>query len=235
MSVVPSDHDLLYHGDEIQPLGSIKGLTNRPTTIQINMNDLFLCKKNTNRLATGLYDIYRETGKSCTYAKFHQLITLLQKKFVKENVLETYTMAEEQAIGYNDYVAALRVINDDFYKMVYNYFEWDYYNPFKHDIEVGPNDDRKLKKSAEIMPEDYGTLNVWREQITSSLNRQFRNNNKVQPWVVGIHTRHYDRSNQGLRHGDSDEASLETPIYSYDMSKPRKTVLNYKTEDWFGV
>ena len=78
-------------------------------------------------------------------------------------------------------------------------------------------------------------MELWREQFTSVLNRQFRNNNKIPAYHVGIHTRHFDRGNEGLRYNNPDRSSLETPIYGYDMSRISDSVCNYKQDDWFGV
>jgi hypothetical protein len=230
-----SQHDLLYHPEQVQPLGSRKGVLNKPTKIRIDLPDLFLSNSNFANLHQALYAIYQQNGGKSQFDKFGKLIKLLQHKFVKENDLNAYCTAEWQATGNNNYVDALRTINLDFHKNVYKYFKWNVYNPFHDDIEVGPNDARILKKSAEIMPEDFGTLDVWREQFTTVLNRQFRDNNRIPAYRTGIQTRNYDRGNEGLRFNDPDRSSLETPIYGYDMSRINKTVCNYKEEEWYGL
>jgi hypothetical protein len=230
-----SKFDLLHQPELVQPLGSRKGVLNKPTNLRIDLPDLFLSNSNFNNLHTALYTIYQQNGGKSPYGKFGELTKLLQKKFVKENNLNAYCTAEWQATGTNNYVDALKMINSDFHKMVYKYFAWNIYNPFHDSIEVGPNDDRVLKKSAEIRPEDFGTLDLWREQFTTVLNRQFRDNNRIPAYRTGIQKRHYDRGNEGLRSNNPDRASLETPIYGYDMSRISDTVLNYKDSEWFGL
>jgi hypothetical protein len=229
-----SRSDLLNNPELVQPLGSRKGVLNKPTELTIDLNDLFLSASNSARLKHNLYTIYHQNGGKSTRAKFYQLVELLQMKFAKNNKLNEYITAEADVTGFNNYVEALKTINNDFHKMVYNYLQWNVYNPFKDDIEVGPSDDRRMKKSAEIMPEDFGTLDVWREQFSQVLNRQFRNNNRIPVYRASIHARHYDRSNEGLQFNDPDRASLENPIYGYDMSRIKGAVCNYKSEDWFG-
>jgi hypothetical protein len=229
-----SQYDLLYHPNEVQPIGSRKGVLNKPTHIVIDLEELFLSSANTNNLHASLHAIYKQNGGKGTFAKFGQLIKLLQKKFVKENRLQDYNTAESQATGINNYVDALRAINNDFHKLVYRYFKWNMYNPYKDDIEVGPNDNRILKKSSEIMPEDFNTLDVWREQFTLVLNRQFRDCNRIPVHRVGLHSRHIDRGNEGLRENDAERSSLETPIYGYDMTNINDTLCNYKQEEWYG-
>lgn len=226
--------DLMRGGDDIQPLGSRKGVLNKPTPLHIDLNDLFVSSSNTAMLQHGLYNVYTQNGGKAPRAKLFHLITLLQRKFMKDNILADYQTAEAGATGFNNYVEALRAINNDFTKMVYGYFRWNVYNPYKDDIEVGPSDHREVKKSAEIMPEDFGTLDLWREQFTQVLNRQFRDGNRIPVYRSSIHTRHFDRGNEGLAQNDPDRASLENPIYGYDMKRIAGSVLNYKSEEWFG-
>lgn len=229
-----TQYDLLYRPQDVQPLGSRKGVLNKPTEIKIDLNELFLSSSNKNLLHTALHTIYTQNGGKSSFKKFGQIVPLLQKKFSRENRLNDYVTAEWQATGMNNYIDALKAINSDFHKFVYKYFKWNVYNPYHDDIEVGPSDDRVIKKSSEIMAEDFGTLDVWREQFTTALNRQFRNNNQFPAYRTGIHSRHIDRGNEGLRDNDPDRASLETPIYGYDMNRVQDTVCNYKSEGWFG-
>lgn len=229
-----SQYDLLYRPNDVQPLGSRKGVLNKPTEVKIDLQELFLSSSNTNTLHASLHAIYQQNGGKAGFAKFGQLVKLLQKKFVKDNRLQDYNTAESQATGMNNYVDALRAINNDFHKLVYKYFKWNMYNPYHDDIEVGPNENRTLKKSAEIMPDDFGTLDVWREQFTLVLNRQFRDCNRIPAYRTGIHSRHIDRGNEGLRDNDPDRSSLETPIYAYDMTRINDTVCNYKQDEWYG-
>ncbi len=230
-----SRHDLMHRPQDVQPLGSRKGVLNKPTELKIDLEELFLSESNAKLLHASLHIIYQQNGGKAGFAKFGKLVRLLQRKFARENTLRDYYTAEWQATGTNNYVDALKAINNDFHKLVYTYFKWNMYNPYHDNIEVGPNEDRTFKKSAEIMPEDFGTLEVWREQFTNVLNRQFRNNNQVPVHRVGLHARHFDRGNEGLRENDVDRASLETPIYAYDMSRIGDTVCNYKSDEWFGV
>lgn len=230
-----SKADLLFNPQNVQPLGSRKGVLNKPTIVPLDIKEIFLSNKNTNLLLYGLYDVYTQNGGKSSQLKFEQLLRLLQRKFVKKNDLYSYCSAEWQATGYNNYVEALKAINNDFTKDTYKYFKWNLYNPFKDDIEVGPSDDRRKIKSAEIMPEDFGTLDLWREQFSQVLNRQFRNGNRIPVHQTSIHTRNYDRGNEGLRDGNSDRASLETPIYGYDMDRVKLQIDNYKSDSWYGL
>ena len=228
-------HDFLYNPQNVQPLGSRKGVLNKPTNIKLDLNEIFISKKNTNLLLSGLFDVYTQNGGKEPRHKFEIVINLLQRKFMTFDNLNDYCTAEWQTTGFNNYVESLRAINNTFTKYVYTYFKWNIYNPFKDDIEVGPNDDRKKIKSAEIMPDDFGTLDVWREQFSQVLNRQFRDNNRIPVYRTSIQTRHYDTTNEGLRENNPDRASLETPIYGYDMSNIKANIDNYKSESWYSM
>ncbi len=229
-----SKYDLLCRPELVQPLGTRKGVLNKPTNIIIDLKELFLSSINSNNLNASLYAIYKQNGGKANSGTFAKLIQLLQKKFVKDNVLEDYNTAESQATGINNYVDALRAINLDFHKLVYRYFKWNIYNPFHDDIEVGPSENRTIKKSAEIMPEDFGTLDLWREQFTMVLNRNFRDCNRIPAYRTGIHSRHIDRANEGLRENNPDRSSLETPVYGYDMTRINDSLCNYKQDEWYG-
>jgi hypothetical protein len=195
---------------------------------------MFLGQSNTNKLQYQLYQIYQENGGKSSKAKLYKLISLLQQKFVKENNLTNYIAIEADVVGFNDYVEALKTINADFKKMVFNYFSWNSYNPYKDDLLVGSAGDRRTIKSAEIQADDFGTLDTWREQFVQVLNRNFRDNNRIPVYRTSIHTRHYDRGNDGLQHDNPDHASLVNPVRGYDMSRIGDSAVNYKSEEWFG-
>jgi hypothetical protein len=74
------------------------------------------------------------------------------------------------------------------------------------------------KKYEELMASDIPQLDVWAETGTDVYNNNFRYKNKIPAWQRTMNTRHYDRTNDGLKDGCSDRASLENPIRGYDMS-----------------
>lgn len=230
-----SQKDLLFHPSDVQPLGSVKGVLNKPTNIKINLLELFHSDDNTNLVSTSLYAIYRQNGGKCGRSKFRELIPLLMKKFSASNNLHGYETVEAQTTGVNNYVEALRAINKDFQKYCYKYFKWNIANPFNDEVEVGPSDKRTWKKPYELRPDDHMTLDLWREQFTQVLNRNFRDNNRIPVYRTSIHTRHFDRSNEGLLENNPDRASLENPVRGYDMSQIEKGIFNYKDNSWWEI
>lgn len=227
--------DLMLRPEQVQPLGTIKGIRNKPTNIKIDIKDLFMSDSNQNMLKHNLYTIYQQNGGKQLRSAFNKFITQLSKRFVLDNNLYTYETAEAQATGYNNYTEVLRTINRDYHAVCYKFFSWNTANPFQDNVVVGPSDRRVLKKGYELTPEDHGTLDVWREQFTQVLNAQFRDNNRIPVHRQSIHTRHYDRSNEGLQHNDADRSSLETPVYGYDMSQIYKNLDKYSATDWYSM
>jgi hypothetical protein len=228
-------HDLMYNPHLVQPLGSHKGALNKPTPVKIDIYELFLSNENVTVLCNNLHQVYQQNGGQSTRDKFRKLVLLLQHKFIKSADLYQYDLADRDVLGRYSYVEILRAINEDFSKMVYNYFKWNVYNPFHDLVDVGNGSSvcRRLKKGDELQPEDYGTLDLWRNQITQVSNKNFRDNNKIPVYRAGLHTRNYDRSNEGLKY-DTDLSSMENQIHGYDMKEIRKSVCNYKSDEWFG-
>lgn len=230
-----SEKDFLLHPEELQPLGSRKGVLNKPTPLHIDIVKLFLYPGNSATLRYSLFSVYQQNGGKGREDRFAKLIVLLQRKFARENKLHEYIPAEFQAVGYINYVDALGAINQDFIKFVYKYFKWNVFNPYHDDIEVGPWEARVLKKSEDITADDFGTLDLWREQTVLTMNKFYRDGNKIPAYRTGIHARHYDRDNEGFSFSDPDRSSLEAPIYGYDMGQICKDIGKYKKKEWWSV
>lgn len=227
--------DLMLRPEQVQPLGTFKGIRNKPTVIKIDLKKLFLSDANQNLLKTNLFTIYQQNGGKQPRAAFYKFIKQLSNRFVLDNDLNAYETAEAQATGFNNYTEALKAINNDYHKVCYKFFSWNIANPFRDKVTVGPSDRRVLKQGYDLSHEDHGTLDVWREQFTQVLNAQFRDNNRIPVYRQSIHTRHYDRGNEGLQHNDADRSSLETPIYGYDMSQIYKNLDKYSKTEWYSM
>ncbi|NDB85391.1 MAG: hypothetical protein EB127_22215, partial [Alphaproteobacteria bacterium] len=147
--------------------------------------------------------------------------------------LNLYTTIEGSATGLINYVEVLRSINEHFSKFVHNYFKWNVYNPFHDLVEVSnpASGNRYLKKGSEMTPDDYGTLDLWRNQITQVSNKNFRNNNKIPAYQAGLHTRNYDRGNEGLKY-DEDQSSMENHIHGYDIDTQSTVIADKINDAW---
>jgi hypothetical protein len=230
-----SHDDLMYRPELVQPIGTLKGIRNKPTDIKINLNHLFRTSDNQNLLYVSLYKVYRQNGGKQNKDVFREFVQSKANEFAKNNDLNSYTSAEFQATGFNNYSECLKAINNAFIKECYKYFKWNNYNPVRTDVMVGPHDNRVLKPGYDLTADDHGTLDLWREQFTQLLSSQFRNNNRIPIYQASLHTRHFERGNEGLRNNDPDRASLETPIYGYDMNQIYKNLDKYKETSWYSM
>jgi hypothetical protein len=212
-----------------------KDYLNTSTEIYIDIVNLFTSKQNRKLLCNNLHVIYAQNGGKSSIYKFYYVCNLLIDKFVKENNLYEFEFADEQATCLDNYVEKLKIINKTFIKECYKHFQWDIFNPFHDKIEVGVHGRRSLKKMHELTPDDHLTLDLWREQSTHVSNKNFKDNNKIPTYRASLHTRHFDKSNEGLRENDPNRSSLETPIYGYDMSEIYKGLDNYKSESWYSM
>jgi hypothetical protein len=230
-----SRDDLLLSPELVQPLGTHKGVRNKPTEIHVDLNALFLFEGNETLLHTSLLKVYRQNGGHAPAKKVRAFISKLMRKFAKSRDLNDYVSIEAQATGYSNYAECLRAINNDFTHEFYKYMPWNAYNPVREKIEVGPTEFRVLKKGYELRPEDYGTLDLWREQVVQLRDSVYRDGNKIPFYQATVCSRHYDKSNEGLRCGSADRASLETPVYGYDMTQIYKQLDKWKSDDWFSM
>jgi hypothetical protein len=233
-----SEHDLIENPEQFQPLGSVKSIINRPFPIQFDRLDLyplFISDFNTELLSNNLFKIHQQNGGQSNCDKFIKLVPKLMEEFMKNRNLNDYDNVETPATTFKDWAQILHTINYDFIKFSYKYFKWNEFNPFQNKIQVGKSGERKYKKMYELMPDDHGTIDVWREKSIIFKNENFRNNNRLPAYQTTLHTRHYDLSNEGLRDGsNSDRASLENFQRGFNMNTVYDQIDNYRDSDWWG-
>jgi hypothetical protein len=232
-----SKKDLMERPEELQPLGSFKGVNNQPSFpfIDLDLYELFNSDGNRLFLADNLYKIHQQNGGRSTTEKITLLVPKLMAEFCRNKNVRGYDVAETNATSQKNWSAILKAINHDFIKHCYKHFKWNNFNPFREYILVGENGKRRYKKFQDLMPDDYGTLDLWREQFIQINNNQFRDNNAIPTYRTGIQTRNYDTGNEGLREGDRDRASLENYQRRFDMSTIVQAIDNYRDRDWFGM
>jgi len=202
---------------------------NIETHIYVDLNELFTSSNNIQYMIDTLHLTYRENGGRANKAQFAPFV-IRQAHIFAQKDLNEYQTAEINATGYNNYVDALRAINADFTALCHKYFSWNEFNPFKATYEVGQQHCRVLKKGYEFNADDHGTLDVWHDQMTQILNRNFRDNNEVPNYRRHLNTRHYSRESEGLRTTPA-RASLEDKPRGYDMQDIYD--IKYKSEDFY--
>lgn len=208
---------------------SKKYLTNRVSTnpfTDVDLNKLFFLPSNLHRLHHDFNRIAHSNGNKC---RDYDFIVQCAEQFAAKD-LNKYKMAEEGTSIIN-WVETLKAINQDFMKYLYTYIKWNSFLPTRMWLNV--NDVQK--KAHCLLTEDYNELDVWRNQEVKRVNSMFRYNNMIPPWQYTMHIRHPDKSNEGFHHDDYRRASLETPLYSYDMSTIHKTLDKWEDVEWFGM
>ena len=232
-----TESDYMNNPDLMQPLGTVKGVVNKPTFITQNLNTLFYSKQNLRQLHKKLYAEYcKDTNAKKTEREFANFFLKQVDCFKARGNLNNYVTVEFQATEFNNIHLALETINADFSAECRKYFPYQTHNPFKVDYEVGSLEEKVLKKGFDLSHTDMQTLDMWRASITNVSNGIYRDNNKIPIYRRSLHMRHIDRSNEGLRANNPDRASVENFIpQRYNMDKIKNTHLNYKDEKWFGL
>ncbi len=233
-----SHHDLILNPEQYEPLGSYKSVRNKAcsaSAVAIDIVAVFLSESNRQLLTRSLYSIQRQNGGSSTLPQLRMVVKELASDFAKKNNLYRYETVDVEATGIVDWVEVLRAVNGDFIRHCYRYMRWNAFVPFREWIETGPADDRRQKRMTDLMADDIPTLDLWRVQETQRSNQMFRYNNKIPIWQTAMHTRNYDTDNEGLRNDTADRASLEAPIYGYDMQPITSQIDRWKHKEWHGM
>jgi len=87
-------------------------------------------------------------------------------------------------------------------------------NVFKENVESGII----KRRPDELTAEEIKNVDVWEPIENYTDNSKFRRNNKFRVWQTSVHNRHYDRSNEGLQHRNSNVSSRTVPQRGYDMT-----------------
>jgi hypothetical protein len=229
---------LLFEPENFEPLGSVKSVLNYPSFpsfVNVDIVELFLSTPNMQLMSESLYKIHRQNGGTTTLHKMSALTPLLAQKFVKRNDIKQYIPVDIEATEQIDWVEILKTVNNNFAKFCYDYMSWNAFNPYRSWIECGPTEDRKQKRMQDLTAADIPTLDLWRTQEVQRINSAFRFNNSIPFWQYTMNTRFYDKSNEGLRNDTADRASLDVPIYGYDMSEIHNLTDKWMKEEWFGI
>lgn len=216
------------------PFKTINNKLSTQTFVNIDIGKLFYSEGNKLLLANHLFIIHQQNGGRSTLTKFQSLTPRLMKEFNKTKDIYEYSMAECQANKMQNWSAILKQINADFTKFCYKFFKWNRFVPTREYALVGPSDKRVYKRFQDLRPEDYGTLDFWREQQIQITNAKQRDNNQIPHYRATIHVRNYDRSNEGFA-----ETKERTSLENFQRSLDTKTVFdiidNYHSEGWFGM
>ncbi len=230
--------ELIKNPEKYSPLGSHKAVYNKETSpnfARLDVETLFRSKPNQTMLARSLYRVNINNGGVSKLEKFVELVPIAQKEFCMRNDISQYQLAEEESDELRDWAELLRVVNNDFTKFCYNYLKWNHFNPFRARIDVGPLGNRVSKKYSDLMAADIPTIDIYADYNIERNNKQYWLENKIPTWRASIHTRNFDRDNEGLRNGDPDRASLDVFQRSFNMEKVESLIDKWTSKDWWGI
>jgi len=214
--------ELIENPEKYKPLGSVKSAFNKEhnnTFTNVDIKSLFLSEPNIKMISCKIYKKNRHDGGRSDYYKILELTRYLLPSFLNKYNIYEFESVEDVSTGNINWAGILRVINNLFTKYVMLYFKGNNFVPTREWAEVGAYGERKQKKFNELTAEDMNTIDLWQEQEVQVFNGSYRNNNEIPFWQKTMHNRHYDRSNDGLTHINSDRSSLDNFIHhSYDMS-----------------
>lgn len=232
-----SQKALLFDSDKYHPLGSLKSVFNVPSEqdfVSVNMVRVFLCDRNMSLMSKSLHNIHLNNGGKSPIAKFNKLVPLLAKQFISTRDLSQYQSVEYESTGFNNHVDLLKSINSEFQKYCYSYLRWNAFVPTRAWTEVGPSDDRKQKRMSELTADDIPTIDIWQQQEISVMSKFFRDNNRIPIHQHRMHTRHYDRGNDGLK-AEPDRASLDNFQRGFKMDSIYAGLDKWTNDGWFGM
>jgi hypothetical protein len=226
-----SYRELIENPEKFQPLSShksVKNLANEPDYTNVDIKAVFFSNHNRTALAQNLYVISQNNGSHVSYKKFYDAMGGLQARFSKIKNIDEYTMAESQAMSINDWAEVLRCVNNDFIKQCYTILKWNHLVPTRASSMVGPMGNRQRKKYSDMTAEDIPTIDVYEDYQIETMNNKHWLENKIPAWRASIQVRHYDRDNEGLRENNPDRASLDNPMYGYNMDTIHNNIDNWK-------
>ncbi len=181
---------------------------------------------NQRYLTKKIYLLHRSNNGLLKYLDFKNLVPSRMSTWIQSSKLRDKNINNYRAAAI-DGLDMLAYLNERFIKNNYDLYSIHGYEPPQTDSNVYRNkllvtymtDGGKTliveKNPNELLAGDMGNIDVWAKQTVEVSNANKRYNNAIVPWQASMHTRNYDRGNQGYAHADFGRASLDTPIYGY--------------------
>jgi hypothetical protein len=215
---------------------SVKDRKNQPSkveTVRMDNHWLFLSKDNRKYLINAMFKIHKKFGGGLKQIAFTKSIPDMMERYAEKNHLDDF-----ESLHDNDWLEILHFTNDKFIKEHYLKFKKMAKHTFEVEDSLGQAEvnvfqehlagkNGIMKRPDRLTAEDIKNLDVWEPIEHYTDNSKFRADNKFRVWQTSVHTRNYDRSNEGLVHGNSRVASRVVPQRGYDMSGIHKSVGRY--------
>lgn len=205
---------------------SVKDQKNQPTkleTVRMDNHLLFLSKDNKKYLIGAMFKMHKKFGGGLKKNKFVESVPTMMDEYSKENSLDDF-----ESLHDNDWLEILHFTNDRFIKKYYIKFKEMARHSFNVEDSLGQSEinvfkEKVMARGSEQRPdrltaEDIKNIDVWEPIEEYRDNNKFRKKNKFRVWQTSVHNRRYDRSNEGLQHGNDRVSSRVVPQRGYDMS-----------------
>ena len=201
---------------------SKKEIENRPTNVHQRDNiSNFMSIFNQRYLTKKIYLLHKSNNGTLQYLYFKQVVPNRMKSWLSKKDINKYRNYTSDTTDVLNYLNNM-FINENYDLYInpdYNLKQLDS-NVYKNQVTLSymTQDDQVIlfKKSPKDMyVEDYRNLDVWEKQTVDISDKDKRYGNKIPIWQISMHTRNYDRDNQGYAHANPERSSLETPIHGY--------------------
>jgi hypothetical protein len=216
--VDPTDYQ--DHKFEYCPI-SVKEKMNPPADNYFDTmtnTQIFLSNKNIYYILYVMVSLNKSNKTSIDTNKLQEKIPKLMAEWAIKNKIDRSTYVT------GDIIQNLEFLNNKFlnsHKNLYSNHCQDTLNVLQLKHRVTDRCGRESsKKYNEMLASDYHTLNLWNDKSNDiyTYNAVSRDCNKIPLIQKSMNTRHYDRSNDGLRVNVPDQSSLNNQNRGYDMS-----------------
>ena len=210
---------------------SIKQKNNQPYFLPVKSNYvLFMCQNNQKYLSKKIYLLHKTNHGQMGYFFFKINVFKRMKRWANLNDINNFShMVNINLPGDILYYINQKFINDniDLFEInggLNNIIRLPNENPYKSKIDIGHYVNEmgevvsEKKKYEDMLTEDIRNLDVWQKETVYLNDDVYRYKNKMPEWQTSMHKRHYDRTNEGLAHIESDRASLDNQIHGYNMA-----------------
>lgn len=187
-----------------------------PCAPDYRLEEQFFSKRNIQFLTAEIS--FRRQNNLVEDRHIHARVAAAAKKWAQTAGLSQMTAAYAADQGLLSYANQMFIReNPHLYTIRGSGFE--HQNVFRHSARLGA----ELKPYRDLMPEDYGRLDIGRKEEVSFSDQICRYGNTIPSWRRTMHHRWHDRGRQdGLATWDPDQSSLNATPKGYDMSRIKK-------------
>lgn len=205
-----------------------KGQNNLPYKLKLKSNySQFMSIKNQLYLSKNIYLLHKNNHGLMNYLYFREHVPYRMNSWSISRDINNFKTRNLTDIDILNFINRMFINeNRDLHIMesgMNDLYHIPNNNVFRIRVNIGHHMDNngniigEQKKLDELLASDIVSRDVWSEDTTHGANDNFRYNNEIPIWQTSIHSRNYDRSNEGFQAGDVKNASLTNPVRGYNM------------------